>query len=175
MSADCATAQAGGAVTPVRKSTKPVRDHKTIVISKDAYAVLTRRAEAAGSDRKTVASKAITTYTPADELLNGLQRAIADNNDLAGDIQAALREKLKPGAPELSGAELGQIAHAQKEITQAFKETVHALKELASIRPARSTCERISYSWLDDCYPPEQSLKKPQDDDSMPAGGGSEE
>lgn len=156
-------------------SKKPGRDHKTIVIAKEAYAVLTRRAEEAGSDRKTVASKAITTYTTEDEVLNGLQRAIADNKDLTKDIQTELREKLKPGAPELSVAELNQIAHAQKETAQAFKEIAHALKELASIRPAKSMCEHFSTSWLDDCYPPEQSRKQPEGDDSMPAGGGSEE
>ena len=175
MSADSAAARAGEAVTPVRKSTKPVRDHKTIVITKEAYAALTRRAEEAGSDRKTVASKAITTYTTEDELVNGLQRAIADNNDLTGAIQSALMEKLKPGAPEPSGAELKEIVHVHRELAQTIKETTHAAKELASMRPARSTGERISYRWLDDCYPPEQSRKQPEGDSSAPAGGGSEE
>ncbi|HDS45971.1 MAG TPA: hypothetical protein ENN68_07785 [Methanomicrobia archaeon] len=175
MSADCAAARAGGAVIPVRKSKKPVRDHRTIVISKDAYAVLTRRAEEAGSDRKTIASKAITTYTTENEVLNGLQRAIADNNDLTRAIQSALMEKLKPGAPELSGEELKEIVHAHREIAQTIKETAHALKELESIRPARSTDEHISYRWLDDCYPPEQSRKQQDGDSSVPAGGVSEE
>lgn len=175
MTAEGTAARAGGAITPVSKSKKPTRNHKTIVISKEAYAVLTRRAEEAGSDRKTIASKAITTYTTEDELLNGLQRAIADNNDLTRAIQSALMEKLKPGAPEPSGAELKEIAHVHRELAQTIKETTHAAKELASIRPAKSTGERISYSWLDDCYPPEQS-GKPQDGDSpAPAGGGTEE
>jgi exonuclease V gamma subunit len=175
MSADGAATRAGGAVTGPEESKKPGRDHKTIVISKDAYDTLTRQAELEGSDRKTLASKAITTYTIEDEVLNGLQRAISENQDLAEDIQAVLREKLKPGTPELSVAELGQIAHAQKEIAQAFRETAHARKELASIRPARSTCERISTSWIDDCYPPEQSRKQLKGDDSMPVGGEKEE
>ncbi|GEM_PF-926426 len=175
MTADGAATRAGGAVTGPEESKKPTRDHKTIVISKDAYAALTRRAEEEGSDRKAVASKAITTYIANKDVFEGLPRAIAENQDLAEDIQTALRKRLKPGTPELSVAELGQIAHAQKEIAQAFKETAHALKELASIRPARSTCERISTSWIDDCYPPEQSRKQLKGDDSMPVGGEKEE
>ncbi|MBN1455045.1 MAG: phage terminase large subunit [Methanomicrobia archaeon] len=52
---------AGGTGTGARKS--PGRNVKTIAVTPEAHAAITRRAEAAGTDRKTVASEAILAET----------------------------------------------------------------------------------------------------------------
>ena len=146
MSVRDAVAGAGGAVTPVRKSKKPGRFQKTIVISNEAYDKLTRQAELEGKDRKTVASEAILTYITKDGLLKGLPRVISEGYEVAAGMLMELRKRYESGTREVSAEELTHF--------------VQVLKELEGIKPGQAARDELLFNCFDDAGVPALGLER---------------